>query len=125
LNLSWNQKLTPDEVSSIVPLQKGVHPQNYSKNALSVGDFTINLNEVVLFDADGDLATTNDQIVANGSIKLNPEIELNAIINWFHLDKFSFTTTMNESSDLTISSKVTFASASYKGKLPNIILSQS
>jgi len=67
---------------------------------------TMSINHVVLYDADGDLGTTNDQIVANGNIIFSPTLHLTLGIQDYHLQILNFSITGQETTSLDISSEV-------------------
>jgi alpha-tubulin suppressor-like RCC1 family protein len=58
----------------------------------------------VLYDADGNLNTTFDQVVANGDISLSPIFHLGLTIQNFHLQNLTFSITGQETASLSISS---------------------
>jgi len=96
--------LTPDEIQSS-SLMKGVSLLNipYAQNQ---GTFYLELSEVVLYDDDGDLGTTSDQIVANGSVSLEPSVNFRMIIQDWRLEYLYFTNSATETAELQIESKI-------------------
>ena len=52
--------------------------------------FYFEVNDVVLYDLDGNLTTTYDQIKANGSIEFDLSYELYLNIEWFQLKNLTF-----------------------------------
>lgn len=68
--------------------------------------FYLQLNDVVLYDEDGNTSTTNDQINANGSILLDPRFDFRLKVENFQLKELYFTTTASETSQLKIGSKI-------------------
>jgi len=110
LYLSWNNQLTPEQVQSFEPLQQGVYQgYEYAPSYLTLGQFYIILDNVVLYDQDGDTTTENDQVKLNGSIKLQPEVNLSIETSFFHLKEVQLTTTLNETADLTVESTIEFS----------------
>jgi len=62
----------------------------------------VDMKDVVLYDEDGNLGTTDDQIKANGSISINPSFNFNVEIEHFQLKQFSFINTTTESVQLEL-----------------------
>jgi len=69
-------------------------------------DFCYTLEDVVLYDGDGNLDTTNDQVTANGSIQLEPAFSFRLLVRGFELEEFSFTASVDEVADLEIGAEV-------------------
>jgi len=95
--LSASVLLTPSAGARFQAHLPGV---SYSVSRLN-GDFYVNLNNVVLYDADGNLNTTIDQIVANGSITLHPALQFHLDVSLFSVDSLYFAYV--QSSDVSIS----------------------
>ncbi len=74
-------------------------------NALSGYNFSLTLDDVILFDADGNLSTTGDQVVANGSISfdVNYDFDFN-IGDSRQLRRFLFQPIISDQSNLTVTS---------------------
>ena len=70
--------------------------------------FLYTLDKVVLYDDDGNLDTTNDQITADGSIRLEPSFNFGLKVRWFQLKELSFTTSANEKAELEIKAEVEY-----------------
>ena len=66
----------------------------------------VRLDHVVLADADGDLNTTYDQVVANGWVLLEPSLSLRLRIRDFEVREFSFISKTRETSDLQLITSV-------------------
>jgi len=95
-----SQTLTPDDIQETmqvtgVTLATASQPQG-------IGTFYFTLDNVVLYDDDGDPGTTNDQITANGSITLEPSFDFGMVIRWFHLEELNFTITATETAEIQI-----------------------
>ncbi|HKI59022.1 MAG TPA: PKD domain-containing protein [Trueperaceae bacterium] len=71
-NFKIHQQLTPSMLASATILAQGVSLQSDSLST----QFTVPMNNVVLFDADGNHATTGDQITASGSFTLKPILDI-------------------------------------------------
>jgi hypothetical protein len=92
------------EINTANPLKPGVSIQNMQP--MAGGSFFINMDNVVLYDADGDEDTTDDQIKANGSIALQPSFEFNAQIRDYKLQSLIFKNTTIETAEIGISAEV-------------------
>ena len=68
--------------------------------------FQTTLKDTVLYDADNDLNTTYDQIVANGQLLFNMKYHFEIDVDNFQIQKLLFTITPNEYSDLNISTNI-------------------
>lgn len=101
--------LTPAEVISSTQT-KGVTLEMDSR-PLRQASFHLDLNDVVLYDDDGDPGTTDDQIVANGSITFEQRFFFRPVFQGWQLEKADFTTYITETADLQIGTNV---------ELPNV-----
>jgi hypothetical protein len=72
--VSLSRRLTPSDIQSGYALP-GVTLRAPREPAID-DTFFLEINDVVVYDDDGNLGTTNDQIKANGSIELAPEFDL-------------------------------------------------
>jgi hypothetical protein len=70
--------------------------------------FLYTLDDVVLYDDDGDPDTTNDQITASGSIRLEPRFDFGLAVDGFHLEELSFTSGADETAELKIVAEVDY-----------------
>lgn len=106
-DLHVSQSLTTNSVVAATSLRKGVVLQKSSAmKSISAGVFSLSLTDVVLYDADGDTNTTNDQVVANGSITLEPSFDFSLSVNNAKLQKLSFTVNANETTQIAVSTQV-------------------
>lgn len=101
LKLEFSRELIPADVDSSSSL-KGVA----AHKATSAFNFNLFLNDVVLFDADNDENTTDDQILANGSISLNLDIECKIDISVLKLNHFVFKNTAEDNAQLNIDANI-------------------
>lgn len=97
-DLSSYITLTPQEVSSFSG-SEGV-----SRVASSSPLFQANLNHVVLFDADGNPNTKDDQIVADGSFSLDSDFAVNLKLENHHVSYFTFENFSHARSDVSLKS---------------------
>lgn len=96
-----------------VTLRKSYFPDDIHPEMLGEGD-TIALfpeeagihytvEDLVVFDMDGDEDTEHDQIILNGSLDVTPEFELEINIGWFTLESvaFRYVTTAEAHADIS------------------------
>ena len=67
--------------------------------------FSYSLENVILYDADGSVGTTNDQIRANGSLRIEPRFEVAMEADGLDLQEFTFMTYTDERAELEIISE--------------------
>jgi formylglycine-generating enzyme required for sulfatase activity len=98
------QTLTPESLQSFTstPGVTLVH----SPSGPNGGDFHYELNKAVLFDEDGDPHTTDDQIMADGSLVFSPNYVFGFEIVNSQLRELHFSQTFRVQTGLTISAKV-------------------
>lgn len=72
--------------------------------------FYFNVDDVVLYDDDGNPSTTNDQIRANGSIEFDMEFVFYLDMQWFQVRRFSLTNENTLRDTLEIFTEVELAS---------------
>jgi formylglycine-generating enzyme required for sulfatase activity len=104
--------LTPDQIQSSTQVQ-GVSLASAAE-AQSGFYFQYKLQEVVLFDEDGDLDTDDDQITANGSIRLEPSFDFDMKVRRFELEELSFVASAEETAEIKVTSEI--AGLEYKEK---------
>lgn len=66
-------------------------------------NFNLSLDDVVIYDDDGNENTTNDQIMFNGYVNFNTEFKVKIKINNWKLDYFLFQNTSTEEANLELS----------------------
>ncbi len=104
--------LTPSDVAQAVSLTPGISLEpkkgrkNISNPQATASGFYIELNNVVLYDEDNNLQTTNDQIIGNGSITLNPSFNFVLKVSDSSVKELSYSTTLNETVDIDVSAKL-------------------
>jgi len=95
-----SQTLTPGQI------QAGMQLQGVTLAASQLEDeFYFKLEDVVLYDDDGDPDTTSDQIKADGSIQLEPGFDFSLVVRHWRLEELSFTTSAKETTELEIKSE--------------------
>lgn len=100
-NQTFQRQLNPSQ-KSIIQSVEGVKLNKDEKSF----DFSINLNNVVLYDADGNTSTTNDQVVANGYINFNNSFNMNLNIEDHKLKYLSFSNVISNQSNLQITGDI-------------------
>jgi hypothetical protein len=95
-----SRTLTPADVQGRA-LAHGVaeSPQSHLG---SPSAFELTLDDVVLYDLDGDPSTTDDQVVASGALTLEPSFDFGLILRHGELEELDFVVHNNETADLDI-----------------------
>ena len=96
-----SHSLTPDQVQASTQLM-GVR---LATAADLQDDFYLKLEDVVLYDHDGNLDTKHDQILANGSIRLKPDLDFSLRVQHFELQELSFVASAEETAKIEIEAK--------------------
>ena len=105
-SIEINKRLTPQDVSAATAVRQGVSFKGMvSTQALEAEGFYVEIDDVVLFDKDGDYSTTSDQIKAKGTISFDPSLVFNMKIEDFRLQQLTFANTMTETAELEIKSE--------------------
>jgi hypothetical protein len=74
-------------------------------------EFFLEIEDVVLYDDDGDPGTTDDQITADGSIRLKTGFDFDLEVRDSHLEELSFVADATDPADLEIKCEVELDSA--------------
>lgn len=93
-----SRRLSPKDIEASMN-RAGVVLETRSTSRLE-DNFFIEVNDVVLYDGDDDLATTYDQIKANGSIELAPDFYFNLVICDWQLQELTFINNTTEIAEL-------------------------
>jgi formylglycine-generating enzyme required for sulfatase activity len=102
-----SQKLTPDQIQSSVQVEGvALATASWAQSNLY---FEYTLEEVVLYDHDGDPDTEDDQITANGSVQLEPGFDFNLKVRRWELKELSFTTSAEETAEIEVGSEIALA----------------
>ena len=72
--------------------------------------FFIEIEDVVLYDNDGNLSTTGDQITADGSVDIAPSFSFDLVIEDWTLQELEFSSSVRETADITIDANVELGS---------------
>jgi formylglycine-generating enzyme required for sulfatase activity len=94
--------LTPDDIQGGMQLQ-GV---TLVTTPQFEDEFYFKLKDVVLYDDDGNPDTKNDQIRADGTIRLEPGFDFSLVVRDWALEELSFTTSANETAELEIKAEI-------------------
>ena len=95
-----SRTLSPGDIQQSAQLEGVALVRSAQSQALEI--FSYILDNVVLYDFDGNENTTDDQVTANGGITLELDYDFTVVIEKFHIEKVSFTTTATETADLQI-----------------------
>jgi uncharacterized protein (TIGR02145 family) len=131
-NISLNQSLQEAQINKVDYYYEGI---SYKLNKGSQSDFYFNM-DIVLYDLDGDSATTNDQVKLIGNFTLDASVVFQARISSFKLQniKMGMKATNSESLELlanlnyTIQKEITLARIHFSpiylqlGPIPVIIV---
>ncbi len=104
LSVQTTQQLSSDQVKNLTSIPGVTLSQKPA--LMGLGDFQFTLNNAVIYDNDGNLSTTGDQIVTNGVLSVSPNIEFRIRIENGSLEEFYYTSTMSVDTGFTISSKI-------------------
>ncbi len=96
-SVEFSNKLTPQLIESSI-LSRGI----LDASLVEGFDFSINLDNVILYDVDGNTSTINDQVIANGNISFNLEFDIYLQIQDFKLTKLKFENKINEAVNLEL-----------------------
>ena len=99
--------LSPEDVQNAL-LANGV--SLVKRTAQPKGEFFFEIQDVVLYDDDGDSNTTNDQIRANGLITFEQDFDFDLVVQNWQLEQLRFTVTNIETVELEIESMIELAS---------------
>jgi len=102
-SFSSTQELTSSNIRSVI-LSKGITP----RSSLDLFNFNYDLKNVVLYDIDGNLQTTDDQINANGNISFNSKFDLEFKIENFEMKNLTFKNITTDNVNVTINSPKEF-----------------
>jgi TolB protein len=97
-SLSYSGKLLPSQIVSSSSL-KGVQ---VPPSSVAGFDFNIPIKNAVLYDFDGDSSTTSDQLVVNGNISFNNNVDLSIKINDHKIDDINFKNSTSINSDISV-----------------------
>ena len=85
------------------PPSPSVLTRNIDSSETSVGaDFNIPWNNKLIYDGDGNLSTTYDQVRSTGNLNFSYEVELDIVIDWFNLEYLVFTNTVSENAQIEV-----------------------
>jgi hypothetical protein len=104
-----SRTLTPDMMNSeAAVLRKGVSMRS---SKASRYEFSMVIDDVVLYDEDDNSSTTDDQIEANGEISFTPSFDIGGEIGFFEIESFSFSHQLDVGSELNVEARVNIAGA--------------
>jgi hypothetical protein len=97
--------LNPADIISAMALKKGVALQK-PLQAQAADAFNINIDNIILYDFDGNPVTTDDQIKADGVVLFETRFEFRVQIKDFQLKQLEFVNTSTERAELEISADI-------------------
>lgn len=83
--------------------------------------FYLEINDVVIYDGDGNPGTTNDQVLVNGSIEFEPTLNFDLRIQQGKIEHLQFTVDARETANLEIEAKLAAAGLKKEKLLGNPI----
>jgi hypothetical protein len=79
--------------------------------------FYLDIQNVVLYDEDGDLTTTDDQVLGNGSLEVEPTLSFDLRLKDYLFEQLGFTLSVHDKIDIQIESNVTLAELQHEIEL--------
>lgn len=111
-SIDISQHLSPADLQG-AELVNGVMLENAQSQAAIANDhFVILLDHVVLYDADGNSSTTDDQVTATGKMDFTADHTLSIRLHDRQLENMKFTFTQNVASELSLDVKANLINAS-------------
>ena len=108
--LSFSSVVQPSRASSAVALARGVSLQPTRGGTVrpsTLEGFYLELDDFVLYDDDGDEATTDDQVTATGSASIDPRFEFSLSVQDHRLDRLSFVSSTTQTMELELAAQAT------------------
>ena len=99
-----NQRLSPTNAQA-VEIAPGVTLMPSSVVAPDAS-FYVKMEDVVVYDDDGNPATKNDQVVANGSIEFAPTVDFRLLIRDWEIEELYFAANAHETAELEFETKL-------------------
>ena len=114
LDLKLVRSLPYEEMDSYDTTLQGLEIRRYplTLEGDATGKFEVGFDGTVLYDEDGNKSTTDDQVVADGSISFSVGVTLEAKIEWFSLKRLKVGAAVSQDGDLTV--KTTLAGLKFK-----------
>ena len=104
-SIRLSKRLTSADLDSVI-LSEGVMLETRPGEPELNDAFIFELKDVIVYDKDGDLKTTNDQIKAKGSLELAPDFDFNLTIKDHTLEELDFIIRVEEAVALEIGAEV-------------------
>jgi hypothetical protein len=113
-HITYHRELTTADGAPVTTASKrpglgSIHPLDGASASVG-GAITLGVNNLVLFDLDGNESTKNDQVRMSGNVSIQPSLDLVIDIEAFSLKTATFTLTGAESAslDVTVDGAYTF-----------------
>ncbi len=116
--VQFTRPLTADNIES-ASFEPGVTLLESPKDN-STAYLNFQINDVVLYDQDGDRSTTGDQVRADGNLHLSPALDFSLQIKDHHLNEAMFAVNLAETTELKLKSETELASLQASYKLGNL-----
>ncbi|MFZ1396592.1 MAG: SUMF1/EgtB/PvdO family nonheme iron enzyme, partial [Candidatus Promineifilaceae bacterium] len=110
-SIQLNRQLTPADIQTAT-FAPGVTLAQYKTAGLN-DTFFFDMNDVVLYDEDGNYNTTNDQLKANGSLEFSPDFVFDFTVENWTLKELEFIYSVDETVELEFLIDVEVASAEF------------
>ena len=81
------------------------------------GEFFVEISDVVIYDDDGEMSTTNDQITLNGELTLEPSFDFRMKIDGYRLKELEITGTLEQSLEVTAEASFSFLEVDEKREI--------
>jgi alpha-tubulin suppressor-like RCC1 family protein len=110
-----DQALTPDQIQT-AQYAPGVGLASSSSES-QAATFYLEIKDMVLYDDDGNPNTTDDQVLGNGSIEIEPTLHFNLQIKDWHLVQLIYTQSLHDRVEIKVESKITLAELKHEWEL--------
>lgn len=103
--VSFSKQLTPGDIQSVTALP-GVSVLQ-ATDTMQGSTFHVEINDVVIYDQDGDFGTTQDQVGANGGFQLEPSVHFDYALSGRAVQDFEFIVDLQQTVEMEFESGVT------------------
>lgn len=110
-SIQFSKQLTPADIQTAT-FAPGVSLAQNKITGLN-DSFFFEINDVVLYDQDGDYSTINDQLKANGSLEFSPDFDFDLSVENWTLQELEFIYNLDETVELEFLVDVEVASAEF------------
>jgi uncharacterized membrane protein YgcG len=107
--IELTRNLDPEDLEQSKMLAPGVKVMQGPHKSAKLGEFFVELRDVVVYDADDDTTTTNDQVTVSGGIAFDPTIRFSLEIRRFSVERLRFAPEVTTTTNLNVSASVNLA----------------